>query len=348
MAFLGELEAQCQGRTALERLRAGAACTTFLRRWNLSVYFSLLYQEIAGERGAGARGSRPWVCALLKGAAGALCLTRDRPIPSSHCSQRPSALADCCNRISHGPIHHPPLFLPTGELEDSMGMSRLDLLSPPHPLGLQLPISAALARCLQRATSLDVFLPQLSDRFLRLMLQLARRYATWMEQALASRSASTEQQQQQQLQRQQAASAAVSDAGSEGGAVPAGPVSTSTNPVWVSQLPVEDLAVLLRDLQLVSELMDGGVRQAAEALLGPALVSDEAAAGAAGRALAGAAAGLRHQSEAVLEVMASELAERCVAVIKQLKVGLKNHGLCLGTHPSANHLSFMSLQPCPK
>ena len=116
------------------------------------------------------------------------------------------------------------------------------------------------------------------------MLQLARRYATWMEQALASRSASTEQQQQQQLQRQQAASAAVSDAGSEGGAVPAGPVSTSTNPVWVSQLPVEDLAVLLRDLQLVSELMDGGVRQAAEALLGPALVSDEAAAGAAGSA----------------------------------------------------------------
>ena len=222
-----------------------------------------------------------------------------------------------------------------------MGMSRLELLSPPHPLGLQLPISAALARCLQRATSPDVFLPQLSDRFLRLMLQLARRYATWMEQALASRSASPEQQQQQQ----QAMSAAATEAGSDGGA---GPVSTSTNPVWVSQLPVEDLAVLLRDLQLVSALMDGGVRQAAEALLGPALVSDEAAAGAAGRALAGAAAGLRHQSEAVLEVMASELAERCVAVIKQLKVGLKNHGLCLGTHPSANHLSFMSLQPCPK
>jgi hypothetical protein len=56
MAFLAQLEALCQGRTALDRLRGSAAYGAFLRRWNLSVYFSLLYQDIAGrlEDAAGA------------------------------------------------------------------------------------------------------------------------------------------------------------------------------------------------------------------------------------------------------------------------------------------------------
>ena len=48
MRFLSDLEAMCQGRTALDRLRGSSAYSTFLKRWNLSVYFSLLYQEIAG------------------------------------------------------------------------------------------------------------------------------------------------------------------------------------------------------------------------------------------------------------------------------------------------------------
>lgn len=41
------------GRGSVDRLRASPAHAAFLRRWNLSVYFSLLYQEIAG--GAGGR-----------------------------------------------------------------------------------------------------------------------------------------------------------------------------------------------------------------------------------------------------------------------------------------------------
>lgn len=48
LRFLNDLEAKCQGRAALDRLRASSAYATFLKRWNLSVYFSLLYQEIAG------------------------------------------------------------------------------------------------------------------------------------------------------------------------------------------------------------------------------------------------------------------------------------------------------------
>ncbi|GFH07758.1 uncharacterized protein HaLaN_02607 [Haematococcus lacustris] len=51
-AFLDKLEQHCQGRTALERLRASPAYSSFAKRWNLSVYFSLLYQEIAGVSGS--------------------------------------------------------------------------------------------------------------------------------------------------------------------------------------------------------------------------------------------------------------------------------------------------------
>lgn len=47
-SFLDLLESKCMGRTALERLRASPAYAAFLKRWNTSVYFSLLYQEIAG------------------------------------------------------------------------------------------------------------------------------------------------------------------------------------------------------------------------------------------------------------------------------------------------------------
>lgn len=49
MAFLAGLEAMCGTRRAVEALRGSAACAAFLRRWNLPVYFSLIYQDVAGE-----------------------------------------------------------------------------------------------------------------------------------------------------------------------------------------------------------------------------------------------------------------------------------------------------------
>lgn len=124
-------------------------------------------------------------------------------------------------------------------------MTKLEVIEPAHPMGLQLPISAALLRCLSRATSPLVFLPQLSDRFLRLQLQLVQRYATWMKQAFSSRASSDPNQQQQQA----APPPATSEAGSEGGGAPSG-LNPAVNPSWVANLPVEDLAVLLRDLQV--------------------------------------------------------------------------------------------------
>ncbi len=49
-AFLQQLEGMCQTRATLERLRACPAYSAYLKKWNLAVYFSLLYQDIAGGR----------------------------------------------------------------------------------------------------------------------------------------------------------------------------------------------------------------------------------------------------------------------------------------------------------
>lgn len=71
-------------------------------------------------------------------------------------------------------------------------------------------------------------------------------------------------------------------------------------------------------MQLVSELVGGSVREGASKLL--SAVPDEAVVGIALQALSNAASGLKQQAEGALEVIAAELAERCVNVIKQLKV----------------------------
>ncbi|KAA6427855.1 MAG: conserved oligomeric Golgi complex subunit 2-like [Trebouxia sp. A1-2] len=48
MQFLDQLESMCTTKTAFQALRDSPAYDSFLRRWKLSVYFSLRFQEIAG------------------------------------------------------------------------------------------------------------------------------------------------------------------------------------------------------------------------------------------------------------------------------------------------------------
>jgi hypothetical protein len=42
------VEALCPSAAALQRLRASASVGSFLKRWNLSVYFTLRFQQVAG------------------------------------------------------------------------------------------------------------------------------------------------------------------------------------------------------------------------------------------------------------------------------------------------------------
>ncbi|KAF9603021.1 hypothetical protein IFM89_033648 [Coptis chinensis] len=48
IAFLGYLEGYCSSRSAVSKFRMGAVYLEFMKQWNLGVYFSLRFQEIAG------------------------------------------------------------------------------------------------------------------------------------------------------------------------------------------------------------------------------------------------------------------------------------------------------------
>lgn len=48
-ALLQQLEAMASSRAAVERLRSSTAAAGWAKRWNLAVYFSLVYQDIAGN-----------------------------------------------------------------------------------------------------------------------------------------------------------------------------------------------------------------------------------------------------------------------------------------------------------
>jgi hypothetical protein len=48
-ALLAAVEGLGRSRKAVERCRGSAAAASWAKRWNLAVYFSLLYQDIAGE-----------------------------------------------------------------------------------------------------------------------------------------------------------------------------------------------------------------------------------------------------------------------------------------------------------
>ncbi|KAL6757491.1 hypothetical protein V8C86DRAFT_2624124 [Haematococcus lacustris] len=335
-AFLDKLEQHCQGRTALERLRASPAYSSFAKRWNLSVYFSLLYQEIAGE------------------------------------------------------------------LEDAISSGWPDRAAPPQgPASVVLPASAAAVAALVRLASPQLLLRPLADRFLRLALQLGARYSTWLislatlrqeafNQAMAAGAAAAPPSLATaplssslappgppshlaasapgQSANAFSASAARLGAGagqSGGGEGKAPPPSIA----WVTQVPVEDLAVVFVDAAAVVEhvrasftpaftrfmatagllqpgsLDNGGgggrtvaaVKAAGSAgQEGPGVGPEALSTGEDGRqhrqagqqeglvevveqVLGQLADGLEKQAHSVLSVMGDEVVEACVVVVKQLK-----------------------------
>lgn len=49
LVFLAQLEGYCTTRSAVSKFRSGAVYIEFMKQWNLGVYFSLRFQEIAGS-----------------------------------------------------------------------------------------------------------------------------------------------------------------------------------------------------------------------------------------------------------------------------------------------------------
>ncbi|GLC45905.1 hypothetical protein PLESTF_000710900 [Pleodorina starrii] len=298
LAWLRQLEGMCATRGSVERLRSSAAYASLMRRWNTSVYFSLLYQEIAGE---------------LEDA-----VSTDRLEPA-------------------GPAAASAAFATA---------------APP-----QLAATAALLRCLRRAVSPDVVLPPLTDRFLRLALQLAQRYAAWAAAAAAARR-------EAQAGAPAAAAAApphtpppAQGAGGAAGGSPTGAVAGPSGPAaWAPSLPLEELLSVVADTETVHEALLGPVTSAFLELLppppapqpaapapavdatspqppdgdatpaaapapssSPSASSFDAVAAAVRGALAEAASAVRGGGRGLAEAVADEVVRKCVAVVQQLK-----------------------------
>ncbi|KAG2501945.1 hypothetical protein HYH03_000443 [Edaphochlamys debaryana] len=270
MAWLRQLEAMAATRGAVERLRGSPGHTALMRRWNVSVYFSLLYQEIAGE---------------LEDA-----LSSDRLEPASATA--------------------------------SAGGDALSAAAP-----AQLAPSLVLLRCLRRAASPDVVLPPLTDRFLRLALQLTQRYAAWVAAAAAARRDAAAHPPQPPQPPQQAAG------GDGAGAAPPAP-GPSGPAAWAGTIPAEELAAVVHDAEAVYAAIVGPYTSSFLELLPPQPTpapgegdgNGAAADGAAGgvssvviSALAEAAGAVRAAGRSLAAALTDEVVERCVTVVRQLK-----------------------------
>ncbi|EFJ51678.1 component of oligomeric golgi complex 2 [Volvox carteri f. nagariensis] len=306
LAWLRQLEGMCATRGSVERLRSSAAYASLMRRWNTSVYFSLLYQEVAGE---------------LEDA-----LSTDK--------LELAALAGTNSVGGTGPI---------------------TTAAPP-----QLAATAALLRCLRRAVSPDVVLPPLTDRFLRLVLQLAQRYATWVAAAATARregpapaaagagTAGSGVAPVTPTAAPLAQGVGSGATGSPGGASPSGPAA------WAPMLPADEVFAVVADTETVNQALLGSVTAAFLELLPPAppssqqaaagsleaaqgkppagansdgatsaaetaASSSDAVAAAVRGALAEVAAAVQSSGRSLAAAVTDEVVERCASAVRQLK-----------------------------
>ncbi|KAI3727038.1 hypothetical protein L1987_66846 [Smallanthus sonchifolius] len=122
LGFLADLEGYCPSRSAVSSFRAEAVYVDFMKQWNIGVYFSLRFQEIAGSLDSALVGSGL------------------NPIQKSNSEQ-----------------------------------------------GLALKQSLTLLECLRSCWKEEVLVISISDKFLRLTLQLISRYANWLSAGLSAR-----------------------------------------------------------------------------------------------------------------------------------------------------------------
>ncbi len=174
----------------------------------------------------------------------------------------------------------------------------------PPPPELRYVASAAAWAAWRRCVAPDVFLPPLADRFLRLALQAAARYATWVTEGLRRGAAG-------------AGTAAVAE-GDEGGAAADAAGADAAAAPWAADATAEQLAALWADCGALARALEARFAPAFAAAAGAA-AADGAAAEAVAAALADAGAALGAAGEAALAAAAAGLADRCCEALKQLR-----------------------------
>ena len=187
--------------------------------------------------------------------------------------------------------------------------------APGSPL-LRSAVSALLATSLQRCIDPDVFLPQCADRFFKLAAQLCARYASWVAGVATARR----------------------DPAAHAGA-------------WAAGASLELLATIVADAEAAADLVQhgfgpqfGGVLQAAA--LAPAGPGAPDVVSAARGAFTDAARAIADAARPLLAAIAGELADGCVAVVRQLK-GITATYRMTSKGPPVRHSHYVTgvLQP---
>ncbi|GBF98792.1 hypothetical protein Rsub_11374 [Raphidocelis subcapitata] len=202
---------------------------------------------------------------------------------------------------------------------------------------LRLAVGAALWEALRRCTSDAVFLAPLGDRFLRLVCQLAARYASWARDAAAARREAAAN-----PAAAAAAAAAMPPAPGAHGApgspmAPVAPAAVGPE-AWAGGVATEELLSVCCDADSLQQLLQGPLLQRLRALMA-GLPSE--AGGRVDEAFARAAAQIGDASDEVLRAAAEEVADRCVAVVRQLK-GITATYRMTSKGPPTRHSHYVS------
>ncbi|KAG0568570.1 hypothetical protein KC19_6G029700 [Ceratodon purpureus] len=222
LKFLGFLEEYCRSQTAVGAFRTTVAYADFIKQWNLQIYFTLRFQEIAQSL--------------------------DQALAGPSVAQRGLAKA--------------------GE----------------NSLGLALSSSCTLWECLQRCWQDDVYIDAISDKFLRLTLQLLARHATWLSVGLAARRAGS----------------ATNHLGGE----------------WALASAPEDFVLLRHDVELLVRMIKSSYTEEVLALLNG---SAEDVTAVVRESLSMGSQSLLTMVPALSDVLTEALTEKCVEVLKQAK-----------------------------
>lgn len=157
MAFLTALESQCQTHASVVAFRECAAYASFTKRWNVQVYYSLRFQQIAGG-----------LEEVLRAHGDVLGLVEQREGDASGNGDAGDVAATTTTTTNGGGIN-----------------SRTDK---GHDTTLHCIPTHATRAALQRCADRNVVLRPLSDRFVRLSLQSIMRCVAWVNAGLTARA----------------------------------------------------------------------------------------------------------------------------------------------------------------
>jgi len=174
-----------------------------------------------------------------------------------------------------------------------------------------LEVTGVVWQRMQQCWAADTYLPALSDRFLRMSLQLVARFLSWLRQGVEARNAHSQTQTQPQTQ---APAAAPSSPAVPGGAAAGSAASKAHD--WAVQASTEDLATLRRDASALAELLEGLYPSTVELTLAHL---PEAAIESVRDAYSEAAAGLRAVLEDLDACVTAAVVDKCVDVLKQMR-----------------------------